>query len=199
MILIPIAINLLLYLPIPTPSNLGNTEWLGFWGSYVGGCLGGISTLVTIYITIKYYEKQDASHKAELENQNKRHDLELKDEVLRRYRPLLILQPNGGAGSNGKYNPFTLHVHNVSEYAAVNVKVNDQYQALMKAGEEKAFRIKSTLAEGGYNEYLDVSACDVVGNEYVWKYQLKAIQGITNDNGSKTERHYYTIVEEKHK
>lgn len=196
-LIIPVAVNLLLYLPVPTPGELGNSEWLSFWGSYIGGCLGGICTLLTIYLTIKYYEKQDANHKIELEMQNRQHKQELKDETLRRYRPLLILQPNGGSGLNGKYNPFSVHVNNVSEYVAVNVKIDDQYEALIKPGDEKVFRIKSTITGGGYNEFLTVTACDVIGNEYVWKYQLQAVDGIRKDDGTETTRHYYRIVEEQ--
>ena len=197
LLIIPIAVNLLLYLPVPTPGELGNSEWLSFWGSYIGGCLGGICTLLTIYLTIKYYEKQDASHKTELEMQNKQHEQELKDEILRRYRPLLVLRPNGGSGLSGKYNPFSVHVNNVSEYVAVNVKIDDQYESLIQPGNEKVFRIKSTVTGGGYNEFLTVTACDVIGNEYVWKYQLQVISGIRKEDGTETTRHYYRIVEEE--
>ena len=69
-LIIPVAVNLLLYLPVPTPGELGDSEWLSFWGSYIGGCLGGICTLLTIYLTMKYYEKQDANYKTELEKRD---------------------------------------------------------------------------------------------------------------------------------
>ena len=196
-LIIPVAVNLLLYLPVPSPGELGSSEWLSFWGSYIGGCLGGICTLLTIYLTIKYYEKQDANHKTELEMQNERHEQEMKEEMLRRYRPLLVLQPNGGSGLNGKYNPFNVHVNNVSEYVAANVKIDDQYEALIKPGEEKVFRIKSMITGGGYNEFLVVTACDVIGNEYVWKYQLQEIDGIRKEDGTEMTRHYYRIIEEE--
>lgn len=193
-LIIPVAVNMLLYLPVPTPGELGNSEWLSFWGSYIGGCLGGICTLLTIYLTIKYYEKQDANHKIELEMQNRQHKQELKEETLRHYRPLLTLYPHGGAGN---CNPFNVHVNNVGEYLAANVKIDDQYEALIKPGDEKVFRIKSTITGGGYNEFLTVTACDVIGNEYVWKYQLQVVDGIRKDDGTKTTRHYYRIVEEE--
>lgn len=37
----------------PAAPELGNSEWLGFIGSYVGGCIGGIATLLAVYYTIK--------------------------------------------------------------------------------------------------------------------------------------------------
>lgn len=196
-LLIPVVVNVLLYIPFPTSGGLGNSEWLAFWASYIGGCLGGICTLLTIYLTIKYYEKQDTNHRIEVAMQNERHERELKDEMLRHYRPLLILHPNGGSGLNGKYNPFSVHVNNVSEYVAVNVKVDDQYEALLKSGEEKMFSVESTIEGGGYNEILTVTACDVIGNEYIWKYQLQKIEGIREKDGTKTERYYYRIIDEK--
>ena len=34
-------------------SNLTNNEWAGFLGNYVGGILGGLGTLISVYITVK--------------------------------------------------------------------------------------------------------------------------------------------------
>ena len=36
-----------------TFSNLSNSEWAGFLGSYVGGILGGLGTLISMFITVK--------------------------------------------------------------------------------------------------------------------------------------------------
>ena len=36
-----------------TFSNLSNNEWAGFLGSYVGGILGGLGTLISVFITVK--------------------------------------------------------------------------------------------------------------------------------------------------
>lgn len=34
------------------PSNISNSDWVSFLGNYAGGILGGIFTLVALYITI---------------------------------------------------------------------------------------------------------------------------------------------------
>lgn len=53
-ILLPILINIFLFLPFPpTPNDLGNKDWLSFWGSFLGGCFGGITTLIAVYLTLK--------------------------------------------------------------------------------------------------------------------------------------------------
>lgn len=37
----------------PALSNLSNNEWAGFLGSYVGGIIGGLGTLIAMYYTVK--------------------------------------------------------------------------------------------------------------------------------------------------
>lgn len=36
-----------------TFSKLNNAEWASFLGSYVGGILGGLGTLIAVFITVK--------------------------------------------------------------------------------------------------------------------------------------------------
>lgn len=197
MVGVPVLLNVLLCVSIPTASDLGNKEWIGFWGSYIGGCFGGLCTLITIYLTIRYYEKQENEHKTELAVQMEKHDEEMKTELLRKYRPILILRPNGGSGSEGKYNPFFLHISNLSEYAAINVIVDGIYEPKIDKDSEIVMRIKSVKQDGGYNDILSVRVDDVVGHEYFWKYQLKKIEDIVvENNDKKSDRYYYEIVEE---
>lgn len=73
--IIPIVINLFLYLPFPpTPSDLGNKDWLAFWGSFLGGCFGGIATLFAVYYTLKQNLSQ---HQQLMDEQNKKTRLEV--------------------------------------------------------------------------------------------------------------------------
>lgn len=44
-------------------SNLSNNEWAGFLGSYVGGILGGLGTLISVYITVKDSRDMQAENK----------------------------------------------------------------------------------------------------------------------------------------
>jgi hypothetical protein len=54
LIIFPILINFMLFADIPkTPSDLGNSDWLTFWGSFIGGCFGGIATLIAVNSTLK--------------------------------------------------------------------------------------------------------------------------------------------------
>lgn len=58
LIVVPIVINRLLYLPIET-NNTTDGDWLGFWGSYIGSIIGCIATLIGIIYTMKtfFYDK----------------------------------------------------------------------------------------------------------------------------------------------
>lgn len=46
-ILLPLAINILCL--IPTKFTIGNNDWIGFWGSYLGSIIGGVITLFVLY------------------------------------------------------------------------------------------------------------------------------------------------------
>lgn len=191
----PLIVNGVMFAPIITAPDLENKEWLGFWGSYLGGCIGGICSLITIYVTIKYYDRQEAEHKKELEDQLLKHEKEIREEVIRKYRPLLILHPCGGSGLEEKYNPFFVNIQNVSEYAAIDIVVENIYKQILKRDSKEILSIKSSKTEGGYNDYLSVSAKDVLGNEYTWKYQLITVNEV-NSSEEKEKKYSYKIIEE---
>lgn len=69
-------------------SNLTNNEWAGFLGSYVGGILGGLGTLFSVYYTVKtsinMQKAENERRNAEISEEHKRHDLEILDENKRR-------------------------------------------------------------------------------------------------------------------
>lgn len=66
---------------MPTQMGSINNEWIGFLGSYSGGVLGGIGTLIAVYITVK--------NSLELQNESKRDsDERLQKEVERRNKEI---------------------------------------------------------------------------------------------------------------
>ena len=69
-------------------SNLTNNEWAGFLGSYVGGILGGLGTLFSVYYTVEtsinMQNAENERRNAEISEEHKRHDLEILDENKRR-------------------------------------------------------------------------------------------------------------------
>lgn len=51
-IVIPVCLNWLLFFNIKT-HNSNDGDWLGFWGSFLGGIIGGFATLIGVILTIK--------------------------------------------------------------------------------------------------------------------------------------------------
>lgn len=41
------------------PSNIGNADWVGFFGGYIGALIGAVVSLVGILITIRYTNEQN--------------------------------------------------------------------------------------------------------------------------------------------
>ena len=58
---------LLVYAPVAFTQMYGNASFsdgrYAFWGSLLGGVVGGISALLTVYYTIRYYNKKDTEQK----------------------------------------------------------------------------------------------------------------------------------------
>lgn len=55
-------------------SVLSNEEWGGFLGSYIGGALGGIGTLLAVYITTKETRKIQHENSTQIEDEKKRNE-----------------------------------------------------------------------------------------------------------------------------
>lgn len=55
-------------------SVLSNGEWGGFLGSYIGGALGGIGTLLAVFITTKETRNIQRENSAQIENEKRRNE-----------------------------------------------------------------------------------------------------------------------------
>ncbi|AWK51621.1 hypothetical protein DIC82_11560 [Clostridium beijerinckii] len=69
------------------PSNISNSEWVSFLGSYLGGLFGGVLSIAGVFITIRYYKQQEIKEKEErqkfiLEEIKKQHEIKYKFECL---------------------------------------------------------------------------------------------------------------------
>lgn len=66
-ICVPWIVNSLLDLNIKTATGVGNAEWLGFWGAYVGSALGVFVTFLAFTLTYR----QNARQNEDIKEQNK--------------------------------------------------------------------------------------------------------------------------------
>ena len=68
-ILLPIIINCVFcYFHIPSVSDLTNKEWLGFFGSYLGGAFSGIFAIIAVIYTLKQNERNNKETLKQNEN-----------------------------------------------------------------------------------------------------------------------------------
>lgn len=65
-VLFPLSIDILIF-GNGFPSNIDNETWAGFLGSYIGG----IATLLAVYITIKDNNKRLVEQKIQMDEENK--------------------------------------------------------------------------------------------------------------------------------
>lgn len=66
-IAVPPVLNALLCINIPTAPDLGNQDWLSFWGGYLGGIVGMVGTIIALLIS---YQQNKQLHK-DAKKQNK--------------------------------------------------------------------------------------------------------------------------------
>lgn len=70
LVAIPCAINnTMMYHTIPTAENLNNSDWLGFWGSYIGSVITIIATFLYFLATYVQNEKQHRATREEMREQ----------------------------------------------------------------------------------------------------------------------------------
>ena len=48
------------------PSNISNSDWVGFLGSYIGAIIGALVSLIGIAATIKYTNEQNRIDRCDL-------------------------------------------------------------------------------------------------------------------------------------
>lgn len=72
-IVLPFALEIIIFRN-DIYSVLDNGEWSGFLGSYIGGALGGIGTLLAVYITTKETRKIQRENSIQIEDERRRNE-----------------------------------------------------------------------------------------------------------------------------
>ena len=70
-LVLPIVINFLLMIPAFSPIVGEDTDWLAFWGGYLGAIISAAVAFIILYIQRKDNEQQVKDTQAENETQNK--------------------------------------------------------------------------------------------------------------------------------
>ena len=89
--LIPCIINsFFMKWHLPTAGGLGNAEWLGFWGSYIGSFLGILVTLGSFYWTYRQNEEQNRQNRELSERQYHQNQEAMREDKRLSLLPVLL-------------------------------------------------------------------------------------------------------------
>lgn len=78
-------------------NNIDQSVWLSFWGTYIGACIGGIITYVSLISSVlQYQEAAQQTRRDFVETQNEeksKYIFQIRRDILTSARPLLIIEP----------------------------------------------------------------------------------------------------------
>lgn len=103
MIVIMILVPILMYFAVDqynlVSSNIDKSIWLSFWGTYIGACIGGLFTYISLVRTIDHYKEEYKKNKASFikdqENKEKQYKEELDRKLLLEFRPYIVMDEIG--------------------------------------------------------------------------------------------------------
>lgn len=116
-------------------TKVSNDAWASFFGSYIGGAIGGVGTLIAMYITLQHTQKQIL----ESQNKDKRSERKKKsDEIVNLVADYL--------------SDISVYYDSVERYIKKKNKLKgkkEEYEELLRVWNQ--FRIEGNIA---YTEYL---------------------------------------------
>lgn len=158
-------------------SNLTNNEWIGFLGSYVGGILGGLGTLISVYYTVKtsvdMQKEENERRNAEISEEHKRRDLEIQAENERKERDERVKFTGEIATLVGEY------LTSITNYHFMNVEIERKEKEIADS-DKKLYDLKmqeneiyGTLKNNSSGQYDDTTELKLMQlrNEFDREYR----------------------------
>lgn len=133
----PLLLNIIYFNPcfsIGFNKELSSGEWLSFFGSYFGGLLGGVITLLGVILTIRYYKKQYELEKRDREKQDY-HNLIIKSEL-----NTLIKMKNIANNILKIYHEFYCEWNKFSNSIILRIKIFNEYSDSNKINSDIEFK-----------------------------------------------------------
>lgn len=91
---IPLVMHLYMCNGNEGTNNIDKQGWISFLGTYIGACIGGFFTLISLIGTLKYYREEAESNKKQLLDEQKAKTQKYKEELDRKllleFRPYII-------------------------------------------------------------------------------------------------------------
>ena len=179
----PIAINFFFSLNVqyPTAPHLGNTDWLGFWGSYTGGVIGAIVTGIAFFFTYTQNQKQHEETRKQMEAQNRLKILPILSlnltgtkatgyNLYHQCLDLLRILPTNISDFSKGYIFMTYQVKNISQYPALFFTLNGGDNGCvvnhLLPQEETTIHLGSPHSGKDYEGNFNLCFFDMEGNYY---------------------------------
>lgn len=180
-------------------SKLSNNEWAGFLGSYVGGILGGLGTLISVYLTVKSSFSIQEQNKKEtderIEAENKRHQAEIDKENCRREDERKSDQEEANKRDRQQF------VNSIAKELGIYIThISKYYYAFMESKllREKVNREKNKLSEIEQQlKQIDDTLSTVDQNDWNEIYRLYFVRFKIVDDKDRSSRIYNEALEEQ--
>lgn len=99
-ILVIIAVPIVMYFFVDQSStgvnNIDKSIWLSFRGTYIGACIGGITTYISLLSTVIHYQEEAEMTRRNMEKAQKEQDDKYRNDIRRQLlfsvRPLIIIE-----------------------------------------------------------------------------------------------------------
>lgn len=139
-------------------NNIDKSIWLSFWGTYIGACVGGVITCISlVYTAYQYQEETQQARKDLEETRNKEKDkymFEIKRQLLASARPLLVIEPVDETDIH-PFEEIHRYVYGVTEDKWCNLRNYDEKRVVAfkvrNIGEGPAENVNIRYASSIYN------------------------------------------------
>lgn len=163
------AVNVMMYIRIPTPEGLHASDWLSFWGSYLGGALGCVAAIAALRHSQKEAKRQHEEVQEQLEESRRqakqqheeseedRH-LSVRPFITANFRPL-----REAPASFDKYMFYTIFDSPLQQFIFDNSGIKDRFtDAAIRHYHNQT--IELTLENVGLGPALDIELVTEYGN-----------------------------------
>ena len=199
-----IILSILLALGIPVvvdwliiandiPSNISNSDWVGFLGGYIGAIIGGIVSLIGIGVTIKFTKQQIALSQGQFSEQNRLNnqpmlDFEISNILNIEDDETIVMNCEYALNNTDAFQKAVIEfeVYNIGLGAALDIKYGIELDGELQDGvfwfwKNRSLKSSCSLkqkimifcpAQKRFSPNIMVFYDDILGNHYVKRVKL---------------------------
>ena len=189
---IPLAVDWII-IANNIPSNISNTDWVGFLGGYIGAIIGGIVSLIGIGVTIRFTKQQIAVSQGQVTEQNRLNnqpilEFEITSVSDNKDDETITLNCEYSLGHEDDYQEAVIEfeIYNIGLGAALDIKYGIELDDVLQDGVfwcwknrliKSECNIKQKIAmffpkQEAFSVNVMIFYDDILGNHYVKRVKL---------------------------